>query len=63
MPPIPELILYYVPVTLASCLVYASVKRQAPGDIVRTGLRYFVMFTFLIAVLVAVLELLPVIFG
>lgn len=62
MPPIPELILYYVPVTLASCLVYASVKRQAPADIVRTGLRYFVMFTLLIGVLVAVLELLAVLF-
>ena len=63
MPPIPELILYYVPVTLASCLVYASVKRQQPGEIVRTGVRYFVMFTILIAILVAVLELIPVVFG
>jgi hypothetical protein len=63
MPPITELILYYVPVTLVSCVVYASVKRDSPREIVLTGLRYFVLFTLLIAVLVAVIELLPMLVG
>jgi len=51
-----ELILYYVPVTLVSCIVYASVKRHSPGEIMGAGLRYFAMFTGLIVVLIAVIE-------
>jgi hypothetical protein len=51
-----ELILYYIPVTLVSCIVYASVKRHSPSEIMAAGLRYFGMFTGLIVVLVAVIE-------
>jgi hypothetical protein len=52
-----ELILYYVPVTLVSCIVYASVKRNSMSEIMGAGLRYFAMFTGLIVVLIAVIEI------
>ena len=61
--PIAELIFYYTPVTLVSCLVYASVKRESPREILGVAVRYFGMFTLLIAALVAVLWLIQVLFS
>lgn len=61
--PITELILYYTPVTLVSCLVYASVKRDSPREILGVAVKYFGMFTALIFALVVVLWLVQVLFS
>lgn len=61
--PITELILYYTPVTLVSCLVYASVKRDSPREIVGVAARYFGMFTLLILGLVGILLLIQILFS
>lgn len=61
--PITELILYYTPVTLVSCLVYASVKRDSPREILGVAVKYFGMFTALIFALVVVLWLIQVLFS
>ena len=63
MPPITDLILYYVPITLVSCLVYASVKRESPREILGVAVRYFGMFTLLIGGLVGVLLLMQILFS
>lgn len=56
MSSIGEVILYYVPVTLAACLVYGTLKRPTLRQGLRHGVRYFLMFTLLVVLCVVVME-------
>ncbi len=56
MPQIVEMILFYIPITLIACIVYASIKRNSLREITLAGLNYFLMFTGLILACIVVLE-------
>ncbi len=57
-----DLLLYYLPITIIGCLVYASLKRPTLAGIVPIALRYFVGFTAIVVGCIVVLEVVPLVF-
>lgn len=60
---ITEMLLYYLPITAVSCVIYASIKRTSLEGLVPIAVRYFVQFTVVVAVCAIVLELVQFLFA